>query len=198
MADINDLLLTQEIDVGEVNPEAFFSINLPDDGPHTVILRLSSKGFIADRQRDGKRGARIGPAYLGVNTQLVGWEDGQEAGTIAFDMLTTVPMQSGGSRLHAVFALAGFDIPTKGTLADIKTAVEAALAQNPVVVAHTRWEAQINRGSQDSPDYKTIAKGQAAFPKYEGSEKHNPEITDPQTGQTVNAQVRVYKYTRVE
>ena len=201
MTDINDMNLLQEVcEVSEsASAEEFFQPKLPDDGDHLVILRLGNRGIKVNRGWEGKGSARkrSGPAFLNVHVQLVGLKDsGEEAGTVGFDNLTSIAMGDGQlSSLHAVMELAGFPLPRHATLGDVKLATENALAQNPTVVAVTRWEAQVNRGTKDAPDYKDLLKGQKNFPPL-GEGHFNPEVSDPESGQTVRAQARVVRYKR--
>lgn len=205
--DINDLALLQEVCEVDSNVDSaeFFNPPLPDDGEHQVIFKLGDRGVKADRQWEGKGAGRkkTGPAYLGVHLQLKALNaHGGEGGTVAFDQLTTLVMPNAGtSRAHAAFDLAGFKL-TERTLGGLKDEIERACAQGPKAIVTTRWEAQVNRGTKDAPDYETICVGQKKFPPVldsQGNEtgKYNPEVTDPKSGQVVRAQVRVVKYGRL-
>ena len=199
--DINSMDLMNEVcEVNETaTAEDFFQPKLPDDGDHLVVLKLGNRGIKADRGWEGKKPnrKRSGPAFLNIHVQLVALkDDGTEGGTVGFDNLTTIAMGDGQlSSAHAVFDLAGFSIPRRATLAEIKQAVEVAIAKNPTVVCVTRWEAQVNDGSKESPDYRDVLKGQKSFPPA-GEGKFNPEVTDAKSGQTVRAQARVVRYKR--
>lgn len=204
--DLNDLALLDEVVEidGSASSEEFFNPPLPDDGEHEVILKLGNRGIKIDRQWEGKGTARkrTGAGFLNVHLQLVATGDsGGEGPTIAFDNLSSIVMQNAGtSRLHAAMDLAGFPLPPRATLAELKDSVEKAIAQNPKVIVTTRWRAQVNRGTKDAADYEDVLKGQKNFPPktdeagnvIEG--KFDPEVTDPKSGQTVRAQVEVIKY----
>lgn len=206
MADINDLsLLNEVVEVdGQASSEEFFNPPLPDDGEHQVVMRLGNNGIRANRSWEGKGSARkrTGPAFLDVHVQLkaVG-DNGAEGPTIGFDHLTSLVMQSAGtSRLHAAMDQFGFPLPSRASLGEIKAAVETAIAQNPQGVVVTQWEAQVNAGTKDSPDYQTVLKGQKNFPQNgtapDGKVKYSPEVTDPKSGQVVRAQVNIVRYGR--
>jgi hypothetical protein len=201
MTDINQLdLLNEVVEVSEgASSEEFFNPPLPDDGEHLVVFRLGNRGIKADRQWEGtgKSRQRTGPAFLNVHLQLKEVKStGEEGMTVGFDNMTSLIMPGPGtSRLHAAFDLAGFPLPSRCSLGELKAAVENALAQNPQAVAVTRWEAQVNHGTKESPDYQSILRGQKNFPPL-GEGKFNPEVTDPKTGQTVRAQSQIVKYSR--
>jgi hypothetical protein len=203
--DINMLeLMNEVIEVNDnVTPEEFFTPPLADDGEHTVVLVLGNEGVKPDRQWSGKGSGRkkTGDPYLQAHLQLKGLNDtGGEAGTVAFDRINSIIMQGvGTSRLHMVFAAAGHKLPARATLTELKEAVEAAIAQRPIVKVTTIWEAQYNKGSKESPEYVTVCKGQKRFPEKLGPDgtptgKHEPEVVAP-NGETVRAQVRVVKYS---
>jgi hypothetical protein len=199
-------LLNEVVEVdGQASSEEFFNPPLADDGDHEVVFKLGNRGVKVDRQWEGTGGARkrTGNGFLNVHLQLVGRDRyGKESGTIAFDNLSSIKMESSGtSRLHAAFDLAGFRLPDRASLGELKDAVERAIAQGPKAIVTTRWEAQVNEGTKDAPKYSTILKGQNKFPKKLGEDgaetgKYDPEVTDPKTGQTVRANVQVTKYGR--
>ena len=204
-ADINSLSLMQEIvEVDDAADSAeFFNPPLPDDGEYEVVLALGNRGVKADRQRDGKgaNAKKTGPAFLNVHLQLkkVDPTTGGEGGTLAFDSLTTIVMgNSGTSRVHALFDLAGHKLPSRASLGELKTAIETAIAQAPHAMASTRWEAQYK---DKDGNYQDVLKGQKAFPPLpdasDGSKRFDPEVTAP-NGEKVRAQVRVTKYGAVK
>jgi hypothetical protein len=192
-----------EVD-GSASSEAFFNPPLPDDGEHLVVLKLGNRGVQVKRQYDKNSKRNDGPGFLNVHLQLVSILDtGGEGPTIAFDNLTSIVMQSvGTSRLHAAMDLAGFPLTSPAPLGTLKDEVERAIAQHPKVTVTTRWLAQINRGTKDSPDWEDVVKGQKNFPpKLDGNGnvipgKFDPEVTDPKSGTSVRAQVNVVKYGR--
>jgi hypothetical protein len=207
--DINNLNLMDEVVEVDQNAdsEEFFNPPLPDDGEHAVVFALGNRGVKADRQWEGKGKdrKRTGAGFLNVHLQLKQLKDSGEAGgTIAFDNLSTVVMDTNTgrtSRVHAAFDLAGMKL-TQTSLGGLKSEIERAITQSPKAKVVTRWEAQVNVGTKDSPDYQTVVTGQKNFPKLydlNGNEtgKYNPEVLDPKSGQTVRAQARVIKYGRL-
>lgn len=205
---INSLGLMDElVEVdSNVDPEEFFNPPLADDGEHRVILALGNRAIKAQRQWEGKGAARkqTGPALLSVHLQLrEAKAEGGEGGTVAFDQITTVAIDTNmgrTSRVHAVFALAGFPL-TEKSLGGLKREIELALAQHPRVGIVTRWEAQVNDGTKEAAEYRTVLAGQKNFPVLldkDGNEtgRNDPEVTDPKSQQKCRAQVRVTKYTR--
>ncbi len=207
--DINNLdLLNEVIEVdGNVDAEQFFNPPLADDGEHEVTLNMGNRGVKAERQweGEGKTRKRSGAGFLNIHLQLKGVKDnGEEGGTVAFDQLTTIPMDTNvgrTTRAHVVFDLAGFPLAEK-SLGGLMQEIQLAVAQKPHVKATTRWEAQVNSGTKDSPKYETVVQGQKNFPPLldkDGNDtgRFNPEVTDPKSGQVVRAQVRVVKYGRV-
>jgi hypothetical protein len=204
MPDVNNLdLLGENVEVsGDASSEDFFTIKLPDDGKHTAVLHLGDKGVKADRQRNKTNGAKDGAAYLNVHLQArILNEDGSE-GSSVFDTPTSIVMQSTKtSKLHAVLDLAGNPAPNECNLGQLKEHTELALAQSPKVVIETQWEASVNDGTKDKPNYRIIVNGQKKFPPVLDADgnptgKYQQEITDPKSGQVVNAQVRVRRYFR--
>ena len=205
--DINQLDLMQEIvevDAG-ASSEEFFNPPLPDDGEHAVVIALGNRGVKADRQweGEGKSRKRTGAGFLNIHLQLKALKDtGGEGGTIAFDQLTTIVMESAGtSRAHAAFDLAGFKLQER-TLGGLMHEIEAAVAQHPKVGIVTRWEAQVNRGTKENAQWDTVCTGQKNFPPLldangNATGKYNPEVIDPKSGQPCRAQVRVVKYQRL-
>ena len=204
--DINNLdLLNEVIEVdGAADSEAFFNPPLADDGEHEVILALGNRGVKAARQWEGEGKARkqTGAGYLNVHLQLKGVKDnGEEGGTVAFDTLTTIVMESAGtSRVHAAFDLAGAKLQER-TLGGLMNEINLAVAQKPHAKITTRWEAQVNTGTKEAPKYENVCVGQKNFPPLldkDGNDtgRFNPEVTDPKSGQVVRAQVRVVKYGR--
>lgn len=205
--DINNLdLMNEVIEVdGSASSEEFFNPPLPDDGEHEVIMALGNRGVKADRQWEGsgKSRKRTGAGFLNIHLQLKGVKaNGEEAGTVAFDQLTTIVMESAGtSRAHAAFDLAGARLIER-TLGGLMQEINLAIAQKPHVKIVTRWEAQVNRGTKEDPDWENVCVGQKNFPPMldgDGNEtgRKNPEVTDPKSGNVVRAQVRVTKYARV-
>lgn len=205
--DINNLdLMNEVVEVdGAVDSEQFFTPPLPDDGEHEVIMALGNRGVKPERQWEGSGSSRkrTGQGFLNIHLQLKGVKaNGEEAGTVAFDQLTTIVMESAGtSRAHAAFDLAGAKLSAR-TLGGLMEEINLAVAQKPHVKITTRWEAQVNMGSKDSPKYENVCVGQKNFPSLLDSAgndtgRRNPEVTDPKTGQVVRAQVRVVKYGRV-
>ena len=201
MSDINDLNLLEEmVEVdGAVNSEEFFNPPLPDDGVHKCLMRLGNNGIRANRGWEGKGSARkrTGAAFLDVHVQLKEVkENGEEGPTVGFDHLTSLVMQSvGTSRLHAAMDLAGFPLPARASLGEIKQALEAAIAQNPVIGVTTRWEAQVNDGTKEAQDWRTVLTGQKNFPQLANG-KYDPEVVDNKSGQKARAQAQVVKYSR--
>ncbi len=212
--DINDLgLLQEEISVdSNVSADLFFNPPLADDGEHEVIINLGNRGVKADRQREGKDGKKSGPGYLNVHLQLKAAKDtGGEGGTVAFDSLTTIVMETNlgrTTRVHMVFDAAGVPLFEK-SLGGLMQEIQNAVAQKPHVKVTTRWEAQVKietaaqAAKYNTPigKYATLASGQKQFPPMldkDGVEtgRHDPEINDPEFG-PVRAQVRVVKYGRV-
>jgi hypothetical protein len=212
--DINALELSQE--VVEVNgqlsnPEEFFKLKLPDDGEHVGLLSLGDRGVKISRQKDSN-GVANGAAFLNVHLaiQLVG-DSGEKAGS-CLDNPTSIVMQSAGtSKLHAILGLAGAEVQPRMTIGDLKELTENTLAQSPRVKVITQWEAQAKAESLEEVqksgvkklgDYYTIAKGQKKFPPLvddSGNQipgKFNSEILNPITGDNVQAQVRVVRYSR--
>lgn len=207
--DINQLDLMNEVVEVDSNADSaeFFNPPLADDGEHEVILALGNRGVKADRQWEGQGKARkrTGKGFLNVHLQLKGVKaNGEEAGTVAFDNLSTVAMETPSgvtTRVHAAFDLAGAKLSER-TLGGLKQEIELAIAQKPHVKVTTRWEAQVNTGTKEAPEYVTICSGQKNFPKVldaDGNEtgRFDPEVTDPKSGQTARAQVRVVKYARI-
>jgi hypothetical protein len=202
--DLNDLGLLQEVvEVeGGASSEDFFNPPLADDGEHRVVFKLGNRGIQVKRQFDKNSKKNDGPGFLNVHLQLVSVLDtGGEGPTIGFDNLTSIVMPNAGtSRLHAAMDLAGFPLPARATLGDLKEAVEQALAQGPQAMITTQWEAQVNRGTKEKPDYETVVKGQKNFPaKLDGNGnviegRFDPEVTDPKSGATVRANARIVRY----
>jgi len=207
--DINELgLLTQECEVDDVNPEVFFSPQLADDGEHLVTLNLGQRGIKAERQRSGKGGAKTGPPYLGVSLQFKAVKDnGEEGGTVGFDDINTIPMDTNTgktTRVHMVMAVAGHPIPLRGQLGDWKSAIEQALAQKPQVKVTTKWEAQVkiasaaqaSRYGKAIGEYATVCSGQGNFPPLGDNGAHDPEVTEPVSGDKIRARARIVKYAK--
>lgn len=206
--DINTLSLMDEVvEVdGNVDAEQFFSPPLADDGEHEVFLGLGNRGIKADRQREGKgTGNKTGPGFLNIHLQLKGVaQNGSESGTVAFDNISTIVMETNvgkTSRAHMLMDVAGFPIRER-TLGGIMQEISNAIAQKPKVTAVTRWEAQVNRGTKEKPEYENVCVGQKNFPPLldkDGGEtgRHNPEVMDAKSGQLVRAQVRVVRYGRL-
>ena len=204
--DINNLdLMNEVIEVdGAADSEAFFNPPLADDGEHEVIMALGNRGVKADRQweGEGKARKRTGSGFLNIHLQLKGVKDnGEEGGTVAFDTLTTIVMESAGtSRAHAAFDLAGFKLQER-TLGGLMQEIQLAVAQKPHAKITTRWEAQVNTGTKEAPKYENVCVGQKNFPPLldkDGNDtgRHNPEVLDPKSGTMCRAQVRVVKYAR--
>ena len=205
--DINSLdLLNEVVEVdGAASSEEFFNPPLPDDGEHAVVLALGNRGVKADRQweGDGKNRKRTGSGFLNIHLQLKALKDtGGEGGTIAFDQLTTIVMESAGtSRAHAAFDLAGFKLHER-TLGGLMHEIENSIAQHPKVGIVTRWEAQVNRGTKESPNWENVCVGQKNFPALLDADgnatgKYSPEVIDPKSGTPCRAQIRVVKYYRL-
>jgi len=201
--DINDLaLLEEQVEVTSgANPEDFFSIALPDDGTHTAVLHLGDRGISVGRQR-ASDGQKTGAAFLNVHLQARILGEDRKEGLSVFDNPTSIVMQSAGtSKLHVILDLLGSSAPSPCSLGELKSHVEQVLAQSPQIGITTVWEAQVNRGSKEKPDYQTVAKGQKRFPSVLDSEgnptgKFTPEVQDPRSGEIVKAQVRISKYSR--
>lgn len=205
MPDINSLdLLNEVVEVtSTASAEDFFAPPIPEDGDHTAVLHLGDRGIKVDKQRESKNGPKTGPAYLNVHMQAKILSDSGEEGLSVFDSLTSIVMQSAGtSRLHAVLAVAADPAPARCSLGELKDHVEKFLAQGPQVGVTTQWEAQVNDGTAERPDYRTVVKGMRKFPPMldesgNPTGKYNPEIVDPKTGQKVRAQARITKYFKV-
>ena len=105
---------------------------------------------------------------------------------------------SGTSRVHALFDLAGHKLPSRASLGELKTAIETANAQGPRAMATTRWVAQFKTATGE---YQDLLKGQKAFAPLpdaaDGSKRFDPEVTAP-NGEKVRALVRVTKYGAVK
>lgn len=196
--DINDLDLRNEMlpDVdGNADPEEFFRVPILPDGKHVGVMVKGDKGVKINKQKDKDTGQRTGPIYVVAHVQLKSEDDD---GSV-FDYLTSLIFR-GNSSLHAALALAGHEIPSRGvTAAQAVEAVEAALAQSPRVGFVTEWEAQVNDGTKDAPDYRTVLKGMKKFPPVlddagQPTGKYSPEVTDPKSGQPATAQARVKSY----
>ncbi len=204
--DLNDLSLLEEvIEVdGSASSEEFFQPKLADDGEHRVMLKLGNRGVQVMRQFNKDSKKRDGAGFLNVHLQLVEMGDnGSEGPTVGFDNLTSIVMPNAGtSRLHAAMDLAGFPLPLRASIGELKQSVEAAIAQNPVATVTTQWRAQINRGTKEKPDYEDVVKGQKNFPPKIDNEgntipgKFDPEVTDPKSGTSVRANVNVIKYAK--
>ncbi len=204
--DINLMDLTAEpIEVsGDAVAAAqeFFAPPLPDDGDHLAILRLGDRGIKADRQRDSV-GQKTGAIFLNAHLALKILDDtGKETMTV-FDTVTSIAMQGSGiSRLQSVLVMAGYadEVRAARNLADLKALLERASQESPRVGITTRWEAQVNAGTKDKPDYQNVAVGQRKFPPMLGENgepvpgKYNAEVKDPKSGETVRAQARITKY----
>lgn len=206
MTDINNMALGDE--VVSVDPNAssedFFNPPLPDDGPHEAIMRLGNKGIEETRKWEGRGSSRkkTGDPYLNVHVQLKAVKDGGgEGGTLGFDNLSTLVMDSGTSRLHAAMDLFGFKLPATATITELRALIEQAMAQNPQGIVTTQWLAQVNRGTKDNPDYKDLCRGQKKFQPVldsngEPTGRYNPEVYDSQSELTIRAQAKIIKYAR--
>ena len=203
MPDLNDLRLLQEPVVvdGDVSPDDFFSPPLPDDGDHLAVLHMGDRGLRVSRQKDDQ-GNRTGTPFLNVHIQakIIDDKTGEE-GISVFDNPTSIVMPSSGtSRLHMILAACGNPAPPRTTLGDLKQHVEVALAQSPKCLITTQWQAQVNRGTQEKPDYQTVCSGQRKFqPERDGAgevvpNKFDPEVTDVKSGTKVRAQARITRF----
>jgi hypothetical protein len=206
LPDINDLALMNEVIEadGSVSADEFFAPPLPDDGDHQAVLYLGERGVSVSRQKDPKTKQKTGPAFLNVHlmAKILDPQTGQEGLTV-FDNPTSIIMNNGSSKLHAILGLIGESVPGRMTIQDLKELAERALAQTPRIGLTTQWEAQANHGTKDAPDYETLIKGQKRFPPIY-DEQGNPsgrfeaEVTDPKTGEKVRAQARVIRYSRAK
>jgi len=201
--DINELQLRNEmmpeVD-GSVQPEDFFSPPLPDDGEHAEVLRLGDRGTKIKRQKDPETGQLTGAAYIEAHIMAkILDEEGEETITV-FDNPNSVVMQSTRtSRLHMVLKAARFDLPERPSFGDFEEFVKVALAQVPQVTITTQWQAQINRGTREKPDYKNLLTGQRNFKKILDADgnwtgKYDPEVIDPESHQKVRAIARITRY----
>lgn len=201
--DVNSLeLLDTVVEVDEsMNPEDFFIPTLPDDGKHQARLYLGDKGITVGQQRPKTEGGPAGPAYLNVPVvaKIIDPLTGTETLTV-FDNPTSIVMQNGMSKLHALLGLVGQKAPGRATLAELKNHTEAVLESHPTVSIYTQWEAQIERSKGE---YETLARGQKRFPPIfdtdgNATERFKPEIEDKKTGASVPARVRIQKYEAPE
>lgn len=198
LPDINDLdLLNEVVEVGEGDAEEFFQAPLPDDGEHVAVLHLGDRGVTIARQRNKQTGDRTGAGFVNVHLVARILSSSGEEGIAVFDNPTSIVMQSGMSKLHAILDIVGSPAPHRSTLQELKEHVEAVLAQSPQVGIVTQWEAQINRGTKDSPNYVTLLKGQKRFPFNDDTNKWSPDVEDPETSEMIRAQARILRYKRV-
>lgn len=212
MPDINNLALSQELGLVDenVDPASYFDIPILDDGDHVGTLTAGDRGVKISQQRNKATGKRDGVWFLNVHIQAKA-EDGSGS---AFDNLTTLLMR-GSTGVHAALALAGHRLPNiatapasfeeeqaKEALEPLKNAIELALQQSPRLTFTTEWEAQVNDGTKEAPQYRTVATKQRNFKKILDPEtgmetgKYDPQIQDGKTGQTARAQARIVKYSR--
>jgi hypothetical protein len=215
LPEINAMRLSNEIDIGDDIPGAsFFSIQLPDDGDHFAHLRVGDRGVTVDNQRDKETGQKTGAPYVALHlvAELFA-EDGTRTGTL-FDNPNSVLMQTPKgrtSRLAGILDIVGSPVP-RGTRSPeaYKEHVEVALADGPEAVVVSRWEASakaesaeeveaaiaagyLKAGKAKVGDYYTFLKGQRNFPENEDGSR-SPEVTNPISGETVQAQVRIVRY----
>lgn len=203
LPDINDLdLLSEPVEVdGSIPAEDFFSVPLPDDGDHIAVLSLGDRGVKPARQRDKNTGQQTGAAFLNVHVVAKLQNDDGTEGLTVFDNPTSIVMQNGQSKLHAILAICGAEVPPRTDLGNLKQITENTLAQKPRVKIYTQWEASIDRGAGK---WDTVLKGQKRFPPLYDDDgnaipgKYNPEVEDPKTGIKVRAQVRVLRYAKVQ
>jgi hypothetical protein len=198
--DINEISNGSVISVDDnFDPVAFFRPALLDDGWHLGVLKLGDRGIKVERQKDSS-GDRTGPEYVMAHIQVRSVDESGKEGPSAFDTATSIRL-AGGSRLHAILALAGDPAPKETTPEDLKAHCESFFAQPQQIAFKSQWEAQVNDGSKERPKYRTIARGQRKFPKLvdqatgEPTGKYDPEIQDPKNPETVvRAQVNVVEY----
>lgn len=191
--DINQLGMNdvQVVERPVGSAEEFFRAPLIDDGANLVTLALGNRGLKFDRV---KKGAHQGEGFFNAHLQLKRVKDnGDEGGTIGFDNLTDIPLDSGWSKLAALIELAGFEYPWGAMQpGERKEKLEAIFAQSPRVEAVTQWQAQEKVGTE----YVDVLKGQKNFPFDTDTGKYSPEVVNPKTGNTVTAQVKVVSYRK--
>lgn len=138
----------------ELNP----NVMVPD-GWNLASLKLGKRGI---KVRAGKGGAFL-LAHIVAQVQAPGQR--YDKRTLNDNAMSIVFESSGTSPLHVLAKLTGFPVPSRGTLEELKQAITNGLASEPQVRIRTRWEAQINHGTQVAPDYETLAKGMSQFPQ---------------------------------
>lgn len=211
MPDINDLsLLSEIIEVDGEIPADWFKLELPDDGDYNARIKMTTRGIEILREKtEAERKAKVkdgtGPGYLAVHAMFTILDpNGQETRLSAFkDFFDTRIEERKGVRtspVHAAFALAGFPLHSAKNLADLKQAIEVALAQNPVVGIRVRQSAQGKvTGAGGKVSYEMVFSSQKAMPPIldengNPTGRHETEGIDPKSGQAWKAQARVTEF----
>jgi hypothetical protein len=199
--DINETdLLRQEVETdSSADPNKFFAPPLLDDGEYDAVLEVGDRGITVTQQKDKSTQQKTGPAFLTIHLHAKTVDAAGNAGLGAFDNPTSIVMQSQGtSKLAVILQLIGVNIPGRCSLGELKELAERALAQSPRIKITTRWEAQVKLADGT---YQTVRTGQRNFPpELDGEGKptgrYSPEVTDPKSGLSATAQVRIQKYAK--
>ena len=159
----------------------------PVDGDYLVKIKLNPKAKVTQKKTD-KSGSFF---MLGLEITIID-PDSDADGAKLFDNVLTLQMKGGGCRAAGVLKAIGEIVPARSSHLDLAKQLQAALATEPTVTIRTRWE-----GSYKKSDgtYQTVVKGMANFPKKDSGEGHKHIFVDPNSGQEINAQGVVTRYS---
>lgn len=161
------------------------------DGKHRFKIVVDNNSWEHKETKANKQGNKT--AFLSVKFYLVcvdeGTPDFNKRVFPEYGGINTLVFDGKSVMGYIITCLKGGDAQAKAEVAELNNYVKLAqafrdiTAGEPILQASTQWVAQVNKGTQEDPDYQVVKRGQKTFPPDgKGGYRH---IIQTQNGESV-------------